>query len=86
MSKLSNSRDGQAVSLPNHQNTYDVNTFASDVRKENFRIRPAECVFRITSKVGKISDELDCRLHLENIQFIFSWFTFTPEVHLMIHT
>ena len=59
MSKLSNSRDGQAVSLPNHQNTCDVNTFASDVRKENLRIRPAECVFRITSKVGKISDELD---------------------------
>ena len=46
-----------------------MNTFASDVRKRNFRIRPAECVFRITRKVGKIGDELDYRLHQENILF-----------------
>ena len=39
------------------------------MRKGNFRIRPAECVFRITRKVGKIGDELDYRLHQENILF-----------------
>ena len=61
-----------------------MNTFASDVKKENFCVAPAECVLRITSKVGEISDELDYRLHQENIQFIFSWFTFTPGAHMII--
>ena len=63
-----------------------MNTFASDVKKDNFCVAPAECVFRITRKVGEVSNELDYRLHQENIHFIFSWFTFTPEVHLMIQT
>ena len=63
-----------------------MSTFASDVKKDDFCVEPAECVLRITSKVGKISDELDYHLHQENIQFIFSWFTFTPEVHMIIQT
>ena len=53
------------------EKTKNVNTFASGVRKRNFRIRPTECVFRITRKVDKISYELDYRLHQENIQFLF---------------
>ena len=56
--------------LLNHQRRLK-NTFASDVRKRNFRIRPIECVFRITRKVDKISYELDYRLLQENIQFLF---------------
>ena len=76
----------QLVPNGSSEKTYNVKTFASNVRKRNLRIRPTECIFTITRKVVKISEELDYRLYQRNIQFLFSWLTLTPEVHLMIQT